>query len=422
MMKKLIVILIILISTFSFGLTTTSVTNGNWNLNSTWDNGVPTNGDDAIINHIVTITSKSNVKNLIINNTLKNNGFRLQVYQDWTNNGNYIDTLGQVKFKGNTQNITGNTRFYDLKIDVNNSVNVNDTIWVKNILRLKGGNLDVTNGLLIIFADSRYEGQLGKISNGTNIIGDFIFQKWVDRCNGWSLYGGPFDATLNDYADSASGQMIYTGFPNSDYPTFGWHPNTYLWNENWNTPSQGWDTPDGNVILSRGTGFWYWNSDTVFNTLNPSIIQKWKVVTKGSIDLTTTFNFPIQYTNTGDITSDGWNLVSNPYPGTINWNSNGFSRTNVDNAIYIFNTCSQSYMSYVGGIGTNGGTKYISPFQGFYIKANNNNPILSSNRKVVKNNIISLAKTTNLQTNVLRIKLYDDEIIIRENDFFRFII
>jgi len=215
--------------------------------------------------------------------------------------------------------------------------------------------------------------------------------------------------------------MIYTGFPKSDYPTFffgpiGNNPNTYLWDENWNTVNQGWITPDGNNILSRGTGFWYWNSDTVYNTLNTSITQKWKVSTKGSIDFTSTFNFPIQYTNTGDITSDGWNLVSNPYPGTIDWNS--FTRDSVDNAIYVYNTCSQSYMSYVNGVSTNGGSRYISSFQGFYIKARASSPILSCDRSSVVNNTTTLFKTTNNfeSNNVLKIKLNDDEIVIREND------
>ncbi len=405
-----------MITTLLYSANKTTKSDGNWNSNSTWNGGVPGTGDNITINHIVTVTTNTTtVRNIIINNILKNNGFRIRLTGNWTNNGNYIDTLGRVIFSGNTQTINGNTNFYNLRIRPSNKVTLNDTILVKNFLTLST-NLDVTNGLFIIYADSTYSGRIDAVGNGANIIGNFIFQKWLDRCNGWSLYGGPFDATLNNYADSATDQMIYTGFPNSDYPTFGWTPNAYLWDENWNTVDQGWITPDGNNVIPRGKGFWYWNSDTVFNTLNPLITQKWKVVTKGSIDFTSTFNFQIQYTNTGDITSDGWNLVSNPYPGTIDWIS--FTRTNVDNAIYVFNTCSQSYMSYIGGVSTNGGSRYISPFQGFYIKSNNVSPILSCDRSSIVNNYSPLAKTTNNfeANNILRIYLNDDEIVIREND------
>ncbi len=399
-----------------FSANTTTVSSGNWNNASNWSNGVPGNNDNAIINHTITLNQNDRLKNITINGTLINGGYQLRVDGDWIKNGTYTDTSGEVLFRNNTNHqLTGNTKFFNLTLQMNKTVFVNDSIWVRNDLDIKNGILDVTSGMLTIVGDSIYTGRLVGIGNNDNIIGSFIFEQWVDRCNNWSLYGGPFDATLNEYADSATGQMIYTNFPNSDYPTFGW-TNTWLWDENWNTPAQGWVTPNGNVTLARGTGFWYWNSDTVFNSSGPPIQQKWKVATKGTIDFTSTFSFPIQYTNTGDITSDGWNLVSNPYPGVIDWDDIGWVRTNVDNAIYEFNTCNQTYSSYVGSIGVNGGDRYISTFQGFYIKTNNTSPSLTSKSRVITSNPTTLLKSSNPLDNILRVSLGDDEIIIRAND------
>lgn len=416
-MKNLTLIMMILISSTFYGATKTTIASGNWNNPSIWSGGIPGNNDNAVINHTVILNQNDRLTNITINGTLINSGYQLRVDGDWVNNGTYTDFSGKILFRTNTNHqLRGNTTFYNLEININTNktVYIMDNVIVNNILNLTKGDLDINTGTLRLYSDEYNSGRIGESPNG-NIIGSFIFEKWVDRCNDWSLYGGPFDATLNEYADSATGKMIYTGFPNSDFPTFGWTPNTYLWDED-HIGTGGWIIPDGNVTLPRGTGFWYWNSDTVFNSSNPPIIQQWKIATKGSINFNSTFNFPIQYTNSGDITSDGWNLVSNPYPGVIDWDNPGFTKTNVDNAIYVFNTCNQNYSSYVGGVGVNGGTNLISTSQGFYVKARGTSPILRSSQSVIVDNNTNLLKTTNLLENVLRINFKDDEIVIREND------
>jgi len=334
----------------------------------------------------------------------------------WTNTGtwdNGIPATGDIviirlptKFNVSSETIA------DLEIRSKLDIEIGNTLSVTNEIRLVGNQINV-NGDLIIVGDASNYGRV-TVASGGNINGTFTYEKWVDRCNKWTLYGGPFDATLNEYADSATGQMIYTGFPNSDYPTFG-TGNAFLWNED-HVATGGWTLPDGNLILPRGTGFWYWNSDTVFNSPGPAIPQQWKVSTKGSIDFNITFNFPVQYTNSGDISKDGWNLMSNPYPGVIDLDNSGLSRTNIDNAVYVFNTCNQLYASYVGGVGTNGGTNFIAPFQGFYVKANGAFPVLSTTSSVIVNSNKDLLKTINPLDNILRIKLNNDEIVIRAND------
>jgi len=77
--------------------------------------------------------------------------------------------------------------------------------------------------------------------------------------------------------------------------------------------------------------------------------------------------------NSGDISKNlytgstfGWNLVGNPYPATINWDTTGWTKTNVAGAIYIENGA--NWASY-NGTGVNGGSKYIAPTQGFFVKA-----------------------------------------------------
>jgi hypothetical protein len=79
----------------------------------------------------------------------------------------------------------------------------------------------------------------------------------------------------------------------------------------------------------------------------------------------------------------GYNLVPNPYPSAIDWNAaSGWTKTNVDNAIYIWPSGAANYATYVGGVANNGGSRYIPSGQAFFIKTNNNTPVLAMNDAV----------------------------------------
>ena len=83
--------------------------------------------------------------------------------------------------------------------------------------------------------------------------------------------------------------------------------------------------------------------------------------------------------NTGNIgaannitrSGQGWNLVGNPYPSAIDWDAAaGWTKTNVDNATYR-HVNSAIWASYVGGVGVNGGSRYIPSCQGFFVGVTN---------------------------------------------------
>jgi hypothetical protein len=67
----------------------------------------------------------------------------------------------------------------------------------------------------------------------------------------------------------------------------------------------------------------------------------------------------------------GLNLIGNPFPSCLDWDEmvrSGGVPGSVNNAIYFTNN--GTIASYVGGIGSNGGTGIIPPLQGFFVKAN----------------------------------------------------
>lgn len=66
----------------------------------------------------------------------------------------------------------------------------------------------------------------------------------------------------------------------------------------------------------------------------------------------------------------GFNLVGNPYPSYIDWELEGWTRDNLQlQTVWIYDDDVNNYMTYtLSGIGTNGGSQYIAPCQGFFIK------------------------------------------------------
>jgi hypothetical protein len=63
----------------------------------------------------------------------------------------------------------------------------------------------------------------------------------------------------------------------------------------------------------------------------------------------------------------GWNAVGNPYPSPIDWDAAlGWVKTNVADATYI--ESNGNWATYIGGVGTNGGSQYIAPGQGFFVE------------------------------------------------------
>jgi hypothetical protein len=75
------------------------------------------------------------------------------------------------------------------------------------------------------------------------------------------------------------------------------------------------------------------------------------------------------YTTTYSGSGKGWNLAGNPYPSSIDWNAaTGWTKTNVNGSTYL-HVNAANWATYNGSIGTNGGSRYIAPCQGFFVEA-----------------------------------------------------
>ncbi len=107
--------------------------------------------------------------------------------------------------------------------------------------------------------------------------------------------------------------------------------------------------------------------------------------------IVSTFNFGVTATPNGandtlvsrtfndiDSVNSGWNLVGNPTPSTIDWNVSGWTKTNMDGTIDVWNPSDTigGYKTWNGSTGSLGSGR-IAPFQAFWVKANAASPLLT---------------------------------------------
>ena len=405
-------------NTASLTVNTSNQWNGSvsnvWSNASNWSCGIiPNSNLDAVIAStatLPTISSTATVKNLTINAsaTLTNAATgTLNIYGNWINNGTFTDNsiysnTGVVNFIGaSAQTITGTTTFSNVTINNTSGVTLNTTSTINGILTLTAGNF-TTGGFL---SQNLYNGSIAGTGTGTT-TGSIRFFKtiWGDR---YHYLSSPITGkTAADWNDNV---II----------KFGTYSNLYYYNEtSLDTNRQvGW-TPITTTAttLDDVKGYALYFPRWAYNTT---------LDVSGSYTHSATFT-SATLTNTPSTTpiakpsSDGWNLVGNPYPSTLDWTiASGWAKpASLNDAIYMWDGRTNRYTSYVSGIGTNGGTQYIGSMQGFFVNmaaggtgtlgVNNNARITSTLIDVLR-----LEKPMNILSLSLSIDTLHDETIIR---------
>ncbi|NNF57228.1 MAG: T9SS type A sorting domain-containing protein, partial [Rhodothermaceae bacterium] len=90
------------------------------------------------------------------------------------------------------------------------------------------------------------------------------------------------------------------------------------------------------------------------------------------------YNLPVTFTDTADPdTEDGWNLLANPFADGMDWDAAGWTKTNMDASIYVWDPVTAQYLTWNGITGSLGDGE-IGAFQGFWVKANMATPVLQA--------------------------------------------
>ena len=331
------------------------VTSTSWINATNWGCGiVPNAATDVIIPsaalNMPVISTNVSVNTLTLNtsSTLANSGV-LNLYGSLTNSGTYIDN-GTTIFTGSSaQSITGATDFKNLTLNNAAGLTLNNTSTVKGVLTLTNGTFTTNNNLNV----DLYNGSVAGTGTGTT-TGNIRFFKliWSNR---YHYISSPIPGrTAADWNDNVT-------------INFGANTNMYYYNETVpdTTVKVGWT---GVTALSQPlqtmVGYALFFRATPTTILDVSGPYTHNLGTLSSGTLTNTKST----TPTFKPASDGWNHLGNPYPSTIDWNSAGWTKTGLDNAVYYWDPRNDRFSAYVAGIGTNGATQYIGSMQGFFVK------------------------------------------------------
>jgi photosystem II stability/assembly factor-like uncharacterized protein len=188
----------------------------------------------------------------------------------------------------------------------------------------------------------------------------------------------------------------------------------------------GWNESNGSWLAAEDSGFLTLNTAMHFTpgkgyaaTYPVTSTKKFNGILNNSAISTALTVSPGTYS--------GWNLVANPYPSAINWNTaSAYSRSMLENAgvneyaYWVWNPTTGNYGSFIsnGLSGTNGVSDFIAPMQGFWVKA------ASPGVFTIQNNAREHAsqtwlKTTSAETMSIHLKIttsentFSDELIVR---------
>jgi len=272
-------------------------------------------------------------------------------------------TLQYVEFDGaSLQTINNPLSYTNITVDNVSGVEVTGDFEVTGTLTLTNGSLIIQSGNSLI-ANTKSIGS-GNIRAEREIIGD----------TGWRLLASPVSSTYGDLFNNIFTQG-YTGSDSSiGSPSVLYYDETYTGTDNqrWRKPTNSTDP----TTAGRGLFVYVFGSivgETAYSNVLPITLD-----VSGDEDEGTAgeFDFGVTYTAAADT---GWNLIGNPFCATIDWDAAGWTKTNLDNVIYVWdhtaNSGAGAYLTWNGTAGSLG-SGLIPPFQGFWVKANAAAPVL----------------------------------------------
>jgi hypothetical protein len=317
--------------------------NGTYTINGTVTVGGTTYARTANLAASASIVINSggtlNTKNLIVN-TSTGNGFGFTV------NGN-------LNISGTMTNVAGTF-----------APTVGGNINVSGIVLVTAGSFNPNNKLTLT-STATATGMIDGSGAGT-IIGDITVQRRVVQAtptsNADHYLSSPVamvGTVSSNYNDNFSvvgnpAGYVYNSNPNVTQPSV--FPSTWIWDETQVNPTiPGWTGAGGTTLLA-GQGF----SAKILGT---KIIDIKGAPNNGAISRTVTY------------TDNGLNLVGNPYPSPISFNSFATANTStILPVLYIWNPASNSYASYNGFVWVNNpagafSSEAIAHSQSFFVFA-----------------------------------------------------
>ncbi|KAF0197149.1 MAG: hypothetical protein FD166_2108 [Bacteroidetes bacterium] len=339
----------------------TGTTNTDWNTAGNWAcNSIPVITTNVVIPGSLTnypilgSGAVGTVNNLTIQNgaSLTVTGNTLQIAGNVNNNGTFNSPGGSIELKGSSPQtiaagqFAGNT-IANLIVNNASGITLGGPLNITGIVTPQSGTLN-TGGYLTLISTAAQTALISGSGNGS-VSGNVNMQRYLSSGFGYRYFSSPFQsATVSGFSDDINLSAPFPSLFKYDEAkdASGW--TAY-------TDDAGILDPLAGYCLHFGT-----SSDPVTADLTGTVNNN----TIGPVAL---FNHDKTYTL-------GFNLVGNPYPSPIDWNSaTGWTKSNIDNALYYFKAGTTdeyggTYCTYINGVSSDGTANNIIPsMQGFFV-------------------------------------------------------
>ncbi len=315
-----------------------------------------------------------------------------------------------------------------LIITASRTINASGSMTINPLsgITISSGNTLTTNNNLIIKSSVSGDGYIGNSAGA--VSGSVTVERYVPALSNkrYRFLSSPVSTTVADWrgeifitGGGTSSEFSSVGVNNVKTNGLDWTlsgaPSMFAYTENLNSGGLNtrWESiTSGGTTLVAGKGYRVFVRGDRSNAgvLDNSITTQ-SAVTITSVGSINAGSQTLPVTYNGSTSDDGWNLVGNPYPSTIDWNaSSGWTKTNLTGTIYIYNPSTNSYGNFDGTTPTNGVTRYISSGQAFFVRTNASSPALSCTEAVKTTNAGAAIFKTNVEENTLRISLIKNEI------------
>ncbi|GAA4374125.1 hypothetical protein GCM10023186_05400 [Hymenobacter koreensis] len=371
--------------TYTVPVTSTTWTGNvstDWFTAANWTNGVPTATLDAAIpgaaaSMPLISAGTALTRSLTIGSgaTLSQTGGTLEVHANLTNNGSFVPTGGTVVLgstaQANGSNILGNSRvrFWNLTVNANGVLLSTSVGASARRLVTLNGTLVTQSNPFVLESDANNTALV--VNNGGLVQGTATAQRYItpdlNAGPGYRHVSAPTgNATVNSLSTAGFSPTVNAAYNSSATPTqvspfptvFGYDQSRLASaTSNLSAFDKGWASPAGTTdALTVGKAY----------TVNMPAGQTLSFT--GALNNGTLAQ--ILTRNSGATAADaGWQLVGNPYPAPLDYSLVAAAdRSNLDAAIYIFESTSQyggNYRSYVNGVG---GNPILPLGQGFFVR------------------------------------------------------
>lgn len=324
----------------------------------------PTTAFSSVIGDIVcSVTDlpvpRDSYKNVTISNTTSCSA-DISVSGNWVNNGTFTSSgSSTVTFSGSSsQTLSGSgiNNFENITLNNSNGLSLNSgTVNISEVMSSTNGTFTQNGANIILKSTASNSAGLIKVSSSSEYSyssGTFTTERYYNATNtGWRMVGAPIqNATLNDWDD----EFDYCGFTGADYSYLNCGNFCSVW------------FYDETAAQTGNSGAGFDSATNISNSVSPengTIIYTNQGATTLSVSGTPEFrDIGFNITKSGSSADFGYNLVSNPYPCTIDFQTfRANNSTVIDNSYYIYRADAGNYF-------TGSATGTIPHSQGFFVK------------------------------------------------------